>query len=158
MLEESKHTLEKLRAELDEMNLEHRKLNIEYKNITQKFRFIESRKNTLTNEIHKVEDSIESETIFDTVKYMEELNSLSPDERIIISTGMDKTDYRKYQSNAPRWIDLEKIIKQVHEFKNTYPGWILHNVVKTGQLDVMPPKSIYKFTYLTPEGYFLSHG
>jgi hypothetical protein len=31
-------------------------------------------------------------------------------------------------------------------------------VIKSGQIDVLPPESFYKFTYNTPEGYYMSCG
>lgn len=75
------------------------------------------------------------------------LTSLSQIELDIIAYGMDKKDYRVY-CDCPRWYDLERIAKEVIEFKKLYPGWILERLDLDGQYDGLPPTTYYKYIYI----------
>ena len=52
---------------------------------------------------------------------------ISDDELLIITTKMDRRDYRKH-GNYPRFIDLERICKEVIKIKSKYPDWKLKNL------------------------------
>jgi hypothetical protein len=84
-------------------------------------------------------------------------NELTENEQNLIVNGMDKTDYTAYEEEAPRWYDLEKLIKQVLDFKLKYPDWTLKSVQKSAQSNTIPPKNYYKLTYLTSHGYNLTY-
>ena len=59
---------------------------------------------------------------------------------------MDKTDYRKY-GDYPRWIDLEKICKEVITMKKRYPTWVLMDLEKSSQTNTLPPQSSYYYKF-----------
>jgi len=154
---EAKNEIEKLRAELAQVEKESEGFYMIYKETEKKRRLCESRKRDIKKEIKRLEDLVEKENVFETVKDVEGFETLSPSELDAISNGMDKTDYRIY-GNYPRWIDLERLVKEVIEFKKHYPGWVLDRVNKSGQYDTLPPQSFYKFTYNTPHGHYMSYG
>ena len=117
----------------------------------------------MSTNIKKLEDIIESEDVFETVRQIEGFDTLNQEELIIIKNGMNKVNYRKMdlvrnRAELPRWIDLERLVKQVIEFKKTYPGWILERIAANGQYDSLPPQTFYKFTYKTPHGHYMSFG
>ena len=143
-----------LKTELSQMQDEYDKIVMEANEKTLKKQLYESRINDISNEIKK----LESEDMFYCVKEIEGFDKLLSRELLAIANGMDKTDYRQYNKDCPRWIDLERIVKHVIELKKHYPKWILDRVIKSGQIDVLPPESFYKFTYNTPEGYYMSCG
>jgi hypothetical protein len=154
---EAKNEIEKLRAELAQVEKEYDEFYMIYKETEQKKRLCESRKRDIKKEIKKLEDLVENENVFETVKDVEGFETLSSSELNAISNGMDKTDYTIY-GKYPRWIDLERLVKHVIQFKKLYPGWILDRVNKSGQYDTLPPQSFYKFTYNTPLGHYMSYG
>jgi hypothetical protein len=84
-------------------------------------------------------------------------NELTENEQNLIVNGMDKTDYTPYDDKVPRWYDLEKLIKQVLDFKLKYPDWILKSVQKLAKSNTIPPKNYYKLTYLSSHGYHLTY-
>jgi chromosome segregation ATPase len=138
-----------LKTELSQMEDEYDKIVMEANENTLKKQLYESRIKEISNEIKK----LESEDMFYCVKAIEGFDKL-----LAITNGMDKTDYRQYNKDCPCWIDLERIVKHVIELKKHYPKWILDRVIKSGQIDVLPPETFYKFTYNTPEGYYMSCG
>ena len=78
---------------------------------------------------------IESEDIYVNVLWIEGFEILLKQELVAISTGMNQTDYRKMdqviatsKEEVPRYIDLERLVKEVIEFKKQYPGWILERI------------------------------
>jgi hypothetical protein len=162
---EAKNEIEKLRAELAQVEIEYKNYQTNYNDIVKKMRLCESRKKDLSKEIERLETIIESEDIYANVSWIEGFETLTPQDLIAISTGMDQTDYRKIipvmtksKEEIPRWYDLERLVKEVIEFKKHYPGWILDRVIKSGQYDTLPPQTFYKFTYNTPHGHYMSFG
>jgi hypothetical protein len=163
--EEAKNEISKLRAELSENEAEYKELNKIYKETRIKMNFCESRKKELSKEIKKLEEIIETENVFESVQNIEGFDNLLKEELVIISKGMDKTDYSKMdlvrarsKESIPRWIDLERLVKEVIGFKKLYPGWILESLSRSGQYDTMPPHSFYSYTYKTPHGHYMSMG
>jgi hypothetical protein len=59
---------------------------------------------------------------------------------------MDKTDYRNY-GDYPRWIDLDKICKEVIQMKKRYPNWVLMDLEKSRQINTVPPQSFYYYKF-----------
>jgi len=154
---EAKNEIINLRAKLSEFESEYKELNKIYVEYRKKMELCESNKKKLIREIKKLEDIIESENIFESVKETEGFDTLLKEELVAISNGMNKTDYRKY-ANYPRWYDLERLVKEVIEFKKLYPGWILDYIEQKGAYDTLPPETYYKYTYKTPQGHYMSHG
>lgn len=155
---EAKNEIEKLRAELAEVEKEYEGFYMIYKETEKKRRLCESRKLDIKKQIKKFEEIIETEDVFITVKDVEGFETLSPSELVAISNGMDKTDYRIY-GNYPRWIDLERLVNHVIQFKKLYPGWILDRVIKSKQCEtLLVSPTFYKFTYNTPLGHYMSCG
>lgn len=84
--------------------------------------------------------------ISEDIKGIEHFSLLTGDELLMIMKKMDRTDYRKY-GDYPRWLDLEKICKEVIEMKKRYPNWILMDLEKSGQTNTMPPQSSYYYKF-----------
>lgn len=154
---EEKDELEQLKIELNELDIKYKDLSKKNREIQKEINNLTNKKNIISKKIKKLEDIIESENLFSSVDKLESFDLLTKLELVEISKGIDKTDYRKF-GNFPRWIDLEKVIKEVIEFKKQYPGWILDKIEKKGQLDTLPPKTYYKYTYKTPLGHYLTYG
>ena len=96
-----------------------------------------TRRKNLEETNHIITEDIRSIAGFDT---------LSENELLIISTKMDRTDYRKY-GEYPRWLDLRKIVETVIDMKQRYPKWILSNLSRGGQLDTLPPETFYTYEF-----------
>jgi hypothetical protein len=163
--EEAKNEIIRVREEIVQIDTESQEIHKIYREICKKIRLCESRKNDLLKEIKKLEEIVESENVFETVKYVEGFDTLLQEELVAISNGMDKTDYSKMdlvrarsKESIPRWIDLERIVKSVIEFKKLYPGWILDSVARGGQYDTLPPQIFYKYTYKSPHGHYMTMG
>lgn len=154
---EAKNKILKLHIELSEVETEINELNKIYREHLKKVNLCVLRKKQLSQEIKKLEDIIESVNIFDSVRVLDGFDTLIQEELTIISQGMDKTDYRKH-GNYPRWYDLERLVKEIIEFKKLYPGWILERLSRGGQYDTLPPQTFYRFTYKTPQGHFMTIG
>jgi hypothetical protein len=155
---EAKNKIDKLRAELAQVEKEYDEIYMIYKETEKKKRLCESRKRDIKKEIKKLEDLVEQENVFETVKDVEGFETLSSSELNAISNGMDKTDYTMF-GKYPRWIDLERLVKYVIQFKKLYPGWILDRVIKLDQAEtLLKSPTFYKFTYNTPLGHYMSSG
>jgi hypothetical protein len=85
---------------------------------------IEDKLKRISQENIRREDIAETKTMIgEKEKNIDGFNLLSEDELSVIAKNMNKTDYRKY--GAPRWLDLENIIKTVVEMKNSYPKFYI---------------------------------
>ena len=163
--EEANNEIIRVREEIVQIDTESKEIHKIYREICKKIRLYESRKNDLLKEIKILEEIIETENVFETVKDVEGFDTLLQEELVAISNGIDKTDYSKMdlvrarsKESIPRFYDLKTIVRDVIELKKQYPGWILDSVRKTGQYDTLPPQSFYKFTYKTPLGHYMSFG
>lgn len=152
---EAKNEIKQLRAELAQVEEEYTGFYRIFAENEKKKRLCETRKRDIKKKIKNLENLVETENMFEEVKDVEGFVTLSQSELVAISNGMDKTDYRQY-GKYPRWLDLERLVKKVIEFKKLYPGWILEEVEKRGQYDCLPPTSFYKFTYNTPHGHSMT--
>ncbi len=79
-------------------------------------------------------------------------DKLSQEEQNQIVKSMDKTDYTKYDSDVPRFYDLEKLVQKVLDLKTKYSSWVLKSIVNSGNDGSIPPKNYYEFTFLLPDG------
>jgi hypothetical protein len=163
--EEAKNEIIRVREEIVQIDIESKEIHKIYREICKKIRLCESRKNALLKEITNLEEIIETENVFETVKNIEGFDTLLQEELVSISNGMDKTDYIKMdlvrarsKESIPRFYDLERLIKEVIEIKKQYPGWILDKVTRGGQYDTLPPQTFYRYTYKTPHGHYMSFG
>jgi hypothetical protein len=84
--------------------------------------------------------------ISEYVKNIENIDLIHGDELLLITNKMDKTDYRKY-GDYPRWLDLEKICKEVIMMKKRYPNWKLMDLEKSRQTNTLPPQSFYYYKF-----------
>ena len=157
---EAKAKLESLRIDLRKVEIDYEEVYTIYKENERKMRLYDNTLRSLTKEIKKMEQIIESEDVFESVKNIEGFDSLTKNDLFIISKGMDKTNYsdNKIVQDCPRWIDLERLVKEVIHFKSIYPDWILENIIMTGHYDAMPRRNFYKFTYKTPTGHYMMYG
>ena len=109
---------------------------------------VEDNLNRILREFKRREDISESKTMIgEKEKNIDGFNLLSEDELSVIAKNMNKTDYRKYGVNYPRWLDLETIIKTVVEMKKRYPKFTLTNLDIGGQIDVLPPQTFYRYEF-----------
>jgi chromosome segregation ATPase len=152
---ELRNEIIRLRTELYQLNLEHKEDTVIYNEIVKKMRLCESKQKAITKEIKKLEEIIETEDAYSTILLIEGTDMLLKVEQIAISNGMDKTDYRKL-GNYPRWVDLERLVKNTIKLKKQYPGWVLKKITKLEGYDNMMPKNYYNFTFETPQGHFMS--
>jgi hypothetical protein len=154
---EAKNKIIILKAELAENEVEYKKLVEFSTEHRKKVDLCVGKKKTLTKEIKKLEEILEAENVFDTVQETEGFGSLLQEELVAISKGMNKTDYRK-DGNYPRWYDLERLVKEIIEFKKLYPGWVLVSLESGGQDDCLPPETFYRYKYKAPLGHYMTMG
>ena len=109
----------------------------------------------IAKEIERREAIVEAKhMICEYITSIEGIDLLSDEEISIITAKIDKTDYRKHGS-YPRFIDLERICKEVIHIKKRYPTWTLTNVSRgAGELGIFPPHIFYKYEYKENECYF----
>jgi hypothetical protein len=101
----------------------------------------------ILNEIKRHETIDETKNmISEYVKNIENFDLLHGDEVLLITNKMDKTDYRNY-GDYPRWVDLEKICKEVIQLKKRYPNWTLMDLEKSRQTNTLPPQSYYHYKF-----------
>ena len=101
----------------------------------------------ILKETKRREDIEESKNIInEDIRNIEGFTLLSEDELSIITKGMDRTDYRKH-GQYPRFLDLERICKEVINMKKRYPKWSLTDLDRGGQYDTLPPHIFYKYGY-----------
>lgn len=109
-------------------------------------------------ETKRREDIEESKNIInENIKNIEGFTLLSEDELSIITKGMDRTDYRKH-GQYPRFLDLERICKEVINMKQKYPKWKLTSLARGGQYDTLPPHTFYRYEYKDEYGYHFNLG
>ena len=112
----------------------------------------------ILKETKRREDIEEAKNIInEDIRNIEGFTLLSEDELSIITKGMDRTDYRKH-GQYPRFLDLERICKEVIAMKKRYPKWSLINLERGGKYDTLPPKTFYKYEYKDEEGYCFDIG
>ena len=104
------------------------------------------------------EDIEESKNIInEDIRNIDGFTLLSEDELSIITKNMDRTDYRKH-GQYPRFLDLDRICKEVIAMKKRYPKWSLTDLDRGGQYDTLPPHTFYKYGYKDEEGCYFDIG
>ena len=81
------------------------------------------------------------------IKSIEKYELLSEDEMIIIHKNMNKT-----YGVTDRFVDLERICKEVIDIKNIYPKWKLINLKIYQREDLLLPYSHYNYEYKDATG------
>jgi hypothetical protein len=103
-------------------------------------------KNILKEIQHRETVNETKNMISEYLKNIDNIDLLNGDEILLITNKMDKTDYRKY-GDYPRWIDLEKICKEVIQMKKRCPSWKLVDLEKSIQSNTLPPQSSYYYKF-----------
>jgi len=85
--------------------------------------------------------------IDDNMKYIDGFHLLNENELIAITSNIDKTDYRKFDSGVSRWLDLERTIKRTIQLKKYYPEWTLVKLCQTWARDSIPPLIGYSYVF-----------
>jgi hypothetical protein len=157
--EEINAELAELKTKLIKVDLELKTSNAKCQEEKQNLFKINKLRSKIEEQIKHLKDTISTENIFETIKDVKDVELLCQSELIAISNGMDKRDWNITKNGeCPRWIDLDRLVKQVIEFKKLYPGWILESIKVAGQYDTMPPFNIYTYTYKTPHGHYMTYG
>jgi len=150
---------EKTQEELNALNisLNEKKRNIKIERevaknalrvVEKKLSEVEDKLKRISQENIRRENIAESKTMIgEKERNIDGFNLLTEDELSVIAKNMNKTDYRKYGVNYPRWLDLETIIKTVVEMKKRYPKFTLTNLDIGGQIDMLPPQTFYKYEF-----------
>ncbi len=146
-------TQEELNALTISLNEKKRIIKIEREIAKNSLRLVEKELSDIENKLKRIsQENIRRENIAESKimigekeKNIDGFNLLSEDELSVIAKNMNKTDYRKY--GAPRWLDLENIIKTVVEMKKSYPNFTLTNLDIGGQIDTLPPKTFYRYEF-----------
>jgi hypothetical protein len=146
-------TQEELNALTISLNEKKRIIKIEREIAQNSLRLVEKELSDIENKLKRIsQENIRRENIAESKimigekeKNIDGFNLLSEDELSVIAKNMNKTDYRKY--GAPRWLDLENIIKTVVEMKKSYPNFTLTNLDIGGQIDTLPPKTFYRYEF-----------
>ena len=146
-------TQEELNALKFSLNEKKRTIKIEREIAKNTLRVVEKELSDIEDKLKRIsqenirrEDIAETKTMIgEKEKNIDGFNLLSEDELSVIAKNMNKTDYRKY--GAPRWLDLENIIKTVVEMKKSYPNFTLTNLDIGGQIDTLPPKTFYRYEF-----------
>ena len=112
----------------------------------------------IDREVKRREEIEEAKNIIGTdISSIEGFELLSNDELSIITTNMDKTDYRKH--GVPiRFYDLERICREVINMKKKYPKWTLTSLARGGRYDTLPPHTFYRYEYKDEDGYYFNVG
>lgn len=117
------------------------------RDIEKDVRKIDDMLQNILKEIKRYEAIDEAKNmISEYVESIENYDLLHGDEVLLITSKMDKTDYRKY-GDYPRWLDLEKICKEVIIMKKRYPNWKLMDLEKSRQTNTLPPQSSYYYKF-----------
>ena len=157
--------VEELKQEFETLNSERKKLHEEEKQLYKQIRELQKLKNlqaaslkTCEKRMIEIQNILFTQNIFneETMSKFTDFHLLSANDIKQISKGLDKTDYTKY--GKPRIMDLENVVNFILRIKKLYPTWNLDLLQKTGQQDSLPPKNIYEYTFITPEGDHFIYG
>ena len=148
-----------LNDKLNELEDRYEKINTYQIKLRNKMNDIENEKKEITKQIYKIKQDLELPNILDLVKKIDVNELLSNDEIIKIYNGMDKTKYNDFDNkDIKRWLDLERITKQVIKVKNKYHtfGFVLQDVKKTFSEERCPPTNYYILGFKDSEGLYFS--
>ena len=148
-----------LNDKLNELEDRYEKINTYHKTLKNKINEIENYKKDIIQQIYKIKQDLELPNVTDLVKKIDVDELLSNDEIIKIYDGMDKTKYYDVDNkDIKRWLDLERITKQVIKVKNKYHtfGFVLQDVKKTFSEERCPPTNYYILGFKDNEGLYFS--
>ena len=163
----STYSMDQLHEMNHTVNTQLKELDDEKKNQQKQLRILQksiddcvAQSNKLNAEIKRRKDieDLESFIHTDNISSITGFATLTPDELLIITKNMDKTDYRKYGATFPRFYDLERICKEVIELKQKYITWTLKGLKRGGQYDTMPPQTFYRYIYKDDNGFYFTIG
>lgn len=141
-----------LNSQLNESRIKRLELNKIIRESDKDFEKIDKELKQIEKEIKRREDIEEAKYILSPeILAIEGFELLSEDELLIITTNMDRTDYRKH-GNYPRYLDLDRICKEVIDMKKKYPKWILTSLARGGQNYILPPHTFYRYQYKDEHG------
>ena len=151
----STKNVEELAAIQKDLLNERKIIQQEITQVLEKYEVYKSQQTNNGENLKKISAELRCRTAIGELRTMindngniKELTLLSDAELSIIYNGMDITDYRtKHNNTYPRYIDLERICKEVIEVKTNYPTWRLADLKIASQLDCWPPKTGYKYKY-----------
>lgn len=160
--DKSSEELISLYQELNEKNYklieERSKLSKDICNIEKNFRDNHEEMRHVSREINRYKEIEESKNIIgDLERNIKGFELLNERELAVITTKMDRTDYRHY-GEYPRWIDLERIIKEVIDIKKHYTEWKLTKLSKRSNSDKVPPETFYIYEFTDKYGILLDVG
>lgn len=148
--------MDKLKLELDQaidefnLNSELRKeVFFKIKDLNKQMAEYEIKSRTLGKIIQEYKDMIACGNLGSTPGF----DRLTEQEQQIIINSMDKTDYSVSNPELPRYLDLDRLVQRVLDFKTQYPGWVLNSIVLVGSDNQGPPANNYRFTFKTPLGH-----
>lgn len=90
--------------------------------------------------------STERNAMLEVIRSITGHTMLSESEMNIIMENMDKTDYTVY-GDYPRWMDLERICKEVIEMKANYKTWALEKMCVFKRSGAIPPYTYYRYEF-----------
>lgn len=150
----SGRTIEQLVFIREELNKERTIIGDERAKVNKTLRLCDSKLKEIDNnlkiinrEVKRRQDIEEAKNIIgEDISSIEGFELLSEDELSIITTNMDRTDYRNH--GVPiRFYDLERICREVINMKKKYPKWTLTSLARGGQYDTLPPHTFYRYEY-----------
>ena len=163
----STYSMEQLHEMNHTVNTQLKELDAEKKNQQKQLRILQksiddcvAQSKKLNAEIIRRKDIKDLESIIhtDNISSITGFATLTPDELLIITKNMDKTDYRNYGATFPRFFDFERICKEVIELKQKYTTWTLKGLKRGGQYDTMPPQTFYRYSYKDDNGFYFTIG
>lgn len=105
--------------------------------------------------VEKQYKDVEKDIIKLILKEIEYFELLSEDELSVITKKMDTTNYIPYRVLI-RFQDLERICREVIEIKKQYPRWILTDLARIGEYDILPPQVFYRYEYKDEYGSYFA--
>ena len=147
--------IEELKNQLDQINYDLLDLNRKKQIANNLVMSRQKDKENIQKQIKNLQCKAKKNNMFQNFE-KEKLSFFNEAELVVISNGIDKTDYTK--SNVPLFFDLKKTVDSIIEIKKKYPTWTLTSLEKKGQYDTLPPCNFYEFTFKTQENLYFYCG
>ena len=142
--------ISEINAKIAELTIENDKIHSEIWLLKKRQHAIRDQTYDLKKEIAQIQSTEFNTLVYEFASIIDGYNLLTSDEIIIITNNMDKVDYTKFEK--PRWLDLEKIIKNIASVKTIYTDWKLISLTKTEQYNVFPPENLYAYQFIDSHG------
>lgn len=143
-----------LKAQVKLLRVEEKQLEQQYLEAQKKTHTVDKQLRILTTELNHREILASIDKFIMSYKngtqVIENFELLTDAELAIITSAMDKTDYRMCPSSnkqIKKFNDFEKMCKTVIFRKQNEPNVILTACWLCGQLDTFPPQSFYEYVY-----------